>query len=207
MNKIQETIDRLKAIDAYDVFYRALEHDNGSPYKLSAHAFGKNHDALCDALGAKNPISYQGKLISLRDRIVELLEEAQASQLPEGVEWPRTDKGELVVFDEPLHTLWDGGEKIDHWWPTKVELENDGTTVIYASKAAKITLKRGERVKTEAPDTQEKIDDDATMNPHYYCKNVLRWDSSKMYTATFQDKIVAMNEDLLRRQRELDARK
>lgn len=207
MNKIQETIDRLKALDAYAMFSRALEHDNGDPYKISAFAFSKNHDALCNALGADNPVSYQGKLISLRDRIVELLEEAQASQLPEGIEWPRTDKGEPIDFGGRLNALWDGDNELDCWYPTKVEFDYSGKTVISASDYTTITLRKGERVKTEAPDSQEKIDADATMSPHAYCKKVLGWDDYKRRSTTFEEKITAMNKDLLRRQRELDARK
>lgn len=207
MSKIQETIDRLKAIDKYATFSRAVVRDNGNPYCLGYHAHNENYKALIDALGVEDCLGYQEKLGSVRDRIVELLEEAQASQLPKSIEWPRTDKGELIVFHKKLEALWDGDKELDRWWPTKIEFDHSGKTVIYADDITKITLARGERVKTEAPDSQERIDDDATMSPHAYCKKVLGWDDYKRRAADFEEKITAMNKDLLRRQRELDARK
>lgn len=58
-----------------------------------------------------------------------------------------------------------------------------------------------------APDTQERIDDDATSDPATYCGEVLGWDADKIVHRTdYAAQNEAMIADLLRRQRELDAK-
>lgn len=57
------------------------------------------------------------------------------------------------------------------------------------------------------PDSQERIEDDATRDPTTYCNDVLGWDAHKV--VRYSDdaaQIEAMVFDLLRRQRELDAK-
>lgn len=57
------------------------------------------------------------------------------------------------------------------------------------------------------PDTQERIDDDATRDPSAYCNEVLGWDAGKIvHRSDYAAQNEAMIADLLRRQRELDAR-
>lgn len=217
MNDIQKIIDNLKAIDENKPFEDALGTTSGH---LMENAYRNTFEAIFKALDVRElgvePVQYD--LDDLRNRIVELLEEAQASQepqLPKGIEWPRTEDGELVRPGCRTTALWKDRYGKDlfssEFRPTRIEFEGTHKVSIYADGAldvvASIELRPGERVKTTEPDTQKKLDDDATMNPHYYCKKVLRWDSFKRHTAKLDDKIVAMNKDLLRRQRELDARK
>ena len=58
-----------------------------------------------------------------------------------------------------------------------------------------------------APDTQERIDDDATSDPATYCNEVLGWDAEKIVLhSDYAAQNEAMIADLLRRQRELDAK-
>lgn len=57
------------------------------------------------------------------------------------------------------------------------------------------------------PDTQERIDDDATLDPATYCDDVLGWDAEKIvHHSDYAAQNEAMIADLLRRQRELDAK-
>lgn len=57
------------------------------------------------------------------------------------------------------------------------------------------------------PDTQARIDDDATIHPYTYCNEVLGWDAHRIVRrGDLADQIEAMIADLLRRQRELDAK-
>lgn len=59
----------------------------------------------------------------------------------------------------------------------------------------------------DAPDTQERIDDDATLDPATYCDDVLGWDAEKIvHHSDYAAQNEAMIADLLRRQRELDAK-
>lgn len=58
------------------------------------------------------------------------------------------------------------------------------------------------------PDTQERIDDDASMDPSTYCDEVLGWGAEKIvHHSDYAAQNKVMIADLLRRQRELDARK
>lgn len=57
------------------------------------------------------------------------------------------------------------------------------------------------------PDTQERIDEDATSDPATYCNEMLGWDAHRIVRrGDLADQIEAMIADLLRRQRELDAK-
>lgn len=57
------------------------------------------------------------------------------------------------------------------------------------------------------PDTQERIDDDATRDPSAYCDEVLGWAADKIVLhSDYAAQNEAMIADLLRRQRELDAK-
>lgn len=57
------------------------------------------------------------------------------------------------------------------------------------------------------PDTQARIDFDATIHPYTYCNEVLGWDAHRIVRrGDLADQIEAMIADLLRRQRELDAK-
>lgn len=56
------------------------------------------------------------------------------------------------------------------------------------------------------PDTQERINDDASMDPSTYCDEVLGWGAEKIvHRSDYAAQNEAMIADLLRRQRELDA--
>lgn len=57
------------------------------------------------------------------------------------------------------------------------------------------------------PDTQERIDNDATMLPRSYCRSLLEWGEAQIDATDDQSLYDAMISDLLRRQRELDGRK
>ncbi|MBX9032654.1 hypothetical protein [Gordonibacter massiliensis (ex Traore et al. 2017)] len=64
-----------------------------------------------------------------------------------------------------------------------------------------------EKLTHTQPDTQERIDEDATIDPATYCDSVLGWSSEKIvHLADYAAQNEAMIADLLRRQRELDAR-
>lgn len=57
------------------------------------------------------------------------------------------------------------------------------------------------------PDTQERINDDASMDPSTYCDEVLGWGAEKIvHRSDYAAQNEAMIADLLRRQRELDDR-
>lgn len=119
--------------------------------------------------------------------------------MPPGMEWPRFEDGEKVRFGDRFdHTegysniLVDGFEFFDHGGAV---YQQNGICEPYCY---------GERVKRHTPpDTQERIDDDATMPPRQYYASkighdVVLKDDEEVFTA------VAF--DLLSRQRGLDKR-
>lgn len=66
---------------------------------------------------------------------------------------------------------------------------------------------RASSVTHTPPDTQERINEDATRDPAAYCNEVLAWDAEKIVHRTdYATQNEAMVADLLRRQRELDAK-
>lgn len=203
MNNVKEIIDRLKAIDGNKTFLKSCKDS------FLYSGYRENWLALKEALMLDDSLcSYQEDINRMRNRIVELLEEAQASQepqLPEGIEWPRTEDGRMIDFRaRGLLAVWDKG--YGNWLPTSVEFKHDGKVVIHASTVDHdvdtITLRRGQRVKTEEPDSQEKIDEDMKLEPAEYCRKKKL--GTFLYGSAAQEK---MFRDLMKRQRELDARK
>lgn len=75
-------------------------------------------------------------------------------------------------------------------------------------RLARGLVRKASRVDVAAlQDTQERIDDDATLVPSAYCDEVLGWDADDIVIRTdYAAKNEAMIADLLRRQRELDAK-
>lgn len=81
----------------------------------------------------------------------------QAPQLPEGIEWPRFEDGELVKMDHNfMNAIWDKNGP-DSWVVTSIEFESSGRAIIRAKNVFeedcdKIELNRGERVKRPEPE-------------------------------------------------------
>lgn len=206
MNNVKEVIDRLKAIDKQEPYNKSckMSHATFAGYR-------ENWLALEEALMIDGGLcSYQEDINRMRNRIVELLEEAQASQepqLPEGIEWPRTEDGRMIDArdSEMLRAVWDKNGYTE-WYATSIEFDANGDVVIHAKAcdhdADTITLRRGQRVKTEEPDSQEKIDEDMKLEPAEYCRKKKL--GTFLYGSTAQ---AEMFRDLMKRQRELDARK
>lgn len=78
-------------------------------------------------------------------------------QLPEGIEWPRFEDGELVKIDHDfMNAIWDKNGP-DSWVVTSIEFESSGKAIIrakdvFGKDCDKIELNRGERVKR--PETE-----------------------------------------------------
>lgn len=96
------------------------------------------------------------KYIDLLDRAMRLMDERQ---LPEGVEWPRFEDGELVGFGD----YYVGCDGESHEVKGVFVRSDEQPFVMYVSDGVEpITVMTGERVKRPEPeDTQEKIDADA----------------------------------------------
>lgn len=74
----------------------------------------------------------------------------------------------------------------------------DKTVLVFAEKMGACGF-RGDQLTHRKPDTQESIDDDATMPPHAYCYKVLNIRNLQ----TEEEMTIAMVRDLLTRQRKL----
>lgn len=152
---------------------------------------------LADDLEETNRITGRVHLqpIEAAERIREIVKGATA-QLPDGIEWPRFEDGELVKF---------GGEFVGadsktsnaHWirfGPSTFTL-----TSYYGDESVFDYGEPVKRPEPEAPDTQEAIEADATMSYYTYCHNVLKIKEAQ----TPEEMATAMAQDLLRRQRKL----
>lgn len=205
---IQKIIDKLEAIDESKPFAEALILGSGND-GISFHAHDKNHRALCDALGV-DPLlgeSFQRKLAAMRDRLVELLQQASqqntVAATVNGFNWPCFKDGTPIQMGDkfvsqngkvtPLTSIKLGGDwselnacaidKGRRW-------EIDGSDFQYVKRPSD-------------DDTQERIDADAKLWPSDYCVKVFGWSWGKAAQTDMQEKVKAMAADLLRRQREL----
>lgn len=134
------------------------------------------------------------KYIDLLDRAMRFMDERQ---LPEGVEWPRFEDGELVRIGDEVE-FHDGEiEKV-----LQVFIGCDGYT-LYGETKEEFSEYGTPVDRPEPEDTQEKIDDDATMPQVVYVACVLGKDARDMDGDEMQ---TLMIRDLLRRQRELCGR-
>lgn len=125
-------------------------------------------------------------------------------QLPEGVEWPRFEDGELVVFGD----YYVGCDGVAHEVKGIFIYGDEQPLIMYVSDGVEpITVMPGERVKRAEPeDTQEKIDADAGKSFCEYfghgsgiCKE---GDVCEAHGSSEPCRAL-MIRDLLRRQREL----
>ena len=167
-----------------------------------------------------------------RDFLCERIEELKKSQLPEGIQWPRFEDGELVKFgdkvgkgdaymESPVDVIAffaDGdfelfgcgnsiafckGVPVKRPEPEVLDADGvpikvgdtvyapgyfdepfqipfsvdhinvvDNTALVYAEGRGACGF-RGDQLTHRKPDSQEAIDDDATMPPHTYCYKVL----------------------------------
>ena len=85
----------------------------------------------------------------------------------------------------------------------------DGMLILYGidSKREKLYCYYPDQLTHTAPDTQERIDDDATIHPYEYCKkHCIQAGTPDNAPLELSDFVEPMALDLLRRQRELDAR-
>lgn len=79
----------------------------------------------------------------------------------------------------------------------------DGIQTVYVESRGIRVHARPENITHSEPDTQERIDEDATIAPRWYCeKHSIELSSG----ADFAETYIKMTEHLLRRQRELDGR-
>lgn len=129
--------------------------------------------------------------------------EVDIPELPEGIEWPRFEDGELIKFppNAGAFVANDGNP-----CPlTSIAFDIGGTiTLNYSAfdEGERLLIKSGERIKRPTPpDTQEAIDKDALMSPYEYAIERLSSNSAPKSTRR-----IDMIGDLLCRQRELDAR-
>lgn len=109
----------------------------------------------CRANGAHEDC-VTAKYIDLLNRAMRLMDERQ---LPEGVEWPRFEDGELVGFGD----YYVGCDGVAHEVKGIFVYGDEQPLIMYVSDGVEpITVMPGERVKRPEPaDTQEKIDADA----------------------------------------------
>lgn len=144
-----------------------------------------------------------------------------------GIEYSQTGNTVLVTTsdDEP-RVVFAPGERVkrpEHEvrgadeLPIKVgetvySLQGEGPLVVsgYDGEFLKIEsggLLRADYATHTPPETQERIDEDTTRDPSAYCDEVLGWDAEKIvHHSDYAAQNEAMIADLLRRQRELDAR-
>lgn len=115
-------------------------------------------------------------------------------QLPEGVEWPRYEDGELVQIGDEVE-FHDGEiEKV-----LQVFIGQDGYT-LYGETKEEFSEYGTPVDRPEPEDAQEKIYDDATLPPWVYASRIMGADVRGNDEGEMQ---VLMIRDLLRRQREL----
>lgn len=128
--------------------------------------------------------------------------------MPIGLEWPRlTDGAQLTEYDAP-----------DDVFAVAIGLNGECYALLDCipvfGDGCKLLAVAGERidrpnpqVTNTPPDTQERIDDDATMLPRSYCRSLLEWGEAHIDATDDPSLYDAMISDLLRRQRELDGHK
>lgn len=137
---------------------------------------------------------------------IDLVERTRAlfeRQLPEGVEWPRFEDGELVGFGD----YYVGCDGVAHEVKGIFVYGDEQPLIMYVSDGVEpITVMPGERVKRPEPeDTQEKIDADAGKDVCEYfgwCDKPCD-DDGGCPACIGGDCRAIMIRDLLRRQREL----
>ena len=140
------------------------------------------------------------KYIDLLNRAMRLMDERQ---LPEGVEWPRFEDGELVEIGDAYEKASGTTGVV-----TSMYLRQYGgvPTWVIGKGGGKVCVRPGERVKRPEADTQEKIDADAEKSFCEYfghgsgiCKE---GDVCEAHGSSEPCRAL-MIRDLLRRQREL----
>lgn len=138
---------------------------------------------------------------------IELVKRTRAlfeRQLPEGVEWPRFEDGELVGFGDAYEKASGTTGVV-----TSMHLRQYGgvPTWVIGKGGGKVCVRPGERVKRAEPeDTQEKIDADAEKHYcDYFGHDGGRCTEGVICRAYKSDEPckALMVRDLLRRQREL----
>lgn len=133
-----------------------------------------------------------------------LLDEVEKRLMPEGMEWPRFEDGEPVRIGDAVESKFGTAFEVEY-----VEFCSDHAN-LYAPSEGLFSVEYGERVKRPEPeDTQERIDEDAGKTPCEYfgregvlCSYRGGCPSLKMDCSCD----MAKTRDLLRRQRELDAK-
>lgn len=98
------------------------------------------------------------------------------------------------ILKDSEHAKWTVIEPYDRY---------DGIQTVYVESRGIRVHARPENITHSEPDTQERIDEDATIAPRWYCeKHSIELSSG----ADFAETYIKMTEHLLRRQRELDGR-
>lgn len=135
---------------------------------------------------------------------IELVKRTRAlfeRQLPEGVEWPRFEDGELVEIGDAYEKASGTTGVV-----TSMHLRQYGGVPTWViGKGGKVCVRPGERVKRPEADTQEKIDADAEKDVCEYfgwCDKPCD-DDGGCPACIGGDCRAIMIRDLLRRQREL----
>lgn len=129
--------------------------------------------------------------------VLDAIDEASSAKcLPDGIEWPRFEDGRLVKFGDRYVNANGNASEVGFMC-----IKPEGFKIGHGQTKNK-WQKWGEPVKRLEPDTQEEIDDDATLPPLEYCnrRNLLGVDSAYFDEA---EAIEAMCKDLLERQRKL----
>lgn len=124
--------------------------------------------------------------------------------LPEGVEWPRFEDDELVRFGDRYHGRIFDSQQMHDDTVSSIHFKQSGFTIngntnrhVYAYGEP---VKRPEPEALDAADTQESIDDDATIAPWEYC---LKFGIEVEQGSDESTTIELMVGHLLKRQREL----
>ena len=124
--------------------------------------------------------------------------------MPEGMEWPRFEDGELVRIGDAVESKSGVAFEVEY-----VEFCSDHVN-LYARSKGLFSVEHGERVRRPEPeDTQERIDEDAGKTPCEYFgrKGELCSDGDGCPSLEMDCSCdMAKTRDLLRRQRELDAK-
>lgn len=134
-----------------------------------------------------------------------LLDEVEKRLMPEGMEWPRFEDGSPVRIGDAVESKFGTAFEVEY-----VEFCSDHAN-LYTPSEGLFSVEYGERVKRPEPeDTQERIDEDAGKTPcEYFGSSELACIEKVGCPAYEEDTPCAILQtlDLLRRQRELDARK
>lgn len=184
-DEAREAVERLHAVSHENVM-------QSTNHALAAF------DELCNAVGVIRGMTYTGTLDAICNRIIELIEHGgERVKRPEpevfGADGKPIRKGETVYDVATGYSYTVFGLPPFNNGPVRLNGYRNS-----AISSCNLTHTR--------PETQKLIDNQSKMHPLAYCRYVLKWDGEDVKRTDDIDCGRAMVADLLRRQRELDAK-